>query len=140
MTDIAQIPVAALDDFWPHVWPSLQHGLAVAGKERHEIAADILADRARVWIATAGEPVRVKAAWLTEVTNDGQRRLVVFGLGGADPKDWIADLEQEMLAFARAEKCATVRFAGRRGWVRLLPDCRQIGQFGGEPIFERAVA
>ncbi len=139
--DILCIAPANLDDVWPHVWPHLERGVAVAGRERVELAADILADRARVWIATGDRPRQVYAAWLTEIVSDGgQRVVVVFGLGGKRAFKWAADVDAKMAEYAAAEGCKVFRFAGSRGWARHLPHCREIGHMDGDTLFERAVA
>lgn len=139
--DILCIPPAELDDFWPYVWPHLERGVAVTGRERVELAADIIADRARVWIATGGAPRQVYAAWFTEIISDGAGKVVVvFGLGGSRAYKWAADVDAKMAEYAAAEGCKRFQFAGSRGWTRHLPHCREIGTMHGDTLFERAVA
>jgi len=136
--NILPIPVSSLDDLWPHVWPHLKRGVEVCGRSREQLAADILSDRARVWCASSEVNAAVYAAWLTEiVTHEGRRCLMVFGLGGAYPTAWITQLEDRMAAYARDENCALARFAGRKGWSKLLSQCRQVGTIEGETLYQR---
>lgn len=135
------IPTADLDDWWPHVWPHLSRGVEVAGRDRVDLAADILADRARVWIAAGDNPRQVYAAWMTEIVMvEKGKCVVVFGLGGKRAFKWAANVDAKMAEYAAAEGCAVFQFAGSRGWARHLPHCREIGRMHGETIFERAVA
>ncbi len=137
--DILPIPLAHLDDVWPHVWPHLRRGVDVCGRSREALAADILADRARVWIASSDDGRRqVHAAWLTEIVGeDGVRYLAVFGLGGQGAAVWAEPLEAAMVAYARAECCKTIRFNGSRAWGRHLPRCKPIRRDGDLTVFER---
>lgn len=136
--DILPIPLAHLDDVWPHVWPHLRRGVEVCGRSREQLAADILDDRVRVWMAASDRAV--SAAWLTEiVTHEGKRCLMVFGLGGSDPTAWIEQLETRMAGYAKDERCDLARFAGRKGWSKLLSQCRQVGVIEGEALYQRDI-
>ena len=139
--DIVPVPADRLDDAWPHIWPALAKGVEVSGLERREIAAGILTERMRVWMATGHGPTRVMAAWLTQIlTVNGKRCLVVFGLGGEKPAAWAGDLERAMTAYAAAEGCSLFQFAGKRGWLRFMSGWREAGRVDGQPYYERAVA
>ena len=137
---ILPIPLDMLDDYWPHVWPHLAKGVEVSGRSRADLAADILHDRARVWCAATEQGTRVSAAWLTELLNDGGRRVLnVYGMGGQKPDEWVQAFADAMESYARAEGCVAARYAGRKGWARYRPEYRQIGESGGEAIYERAL-
>lgn len=141
MMQILQIPVALLDDVWPHVWPHLSRGVAVSGKSREELAADILADRTRVWVATTEAPRKVHAAWLTEIGEaDGKRVVWIYGLGGKAPDAWAEPMVDAMVDYIKSEGAVAGRFAGKRGWQRYIPGSVPVGTEAGETIFERAVA
>lgn len=138
---ILPIPLSQMDDWWPHIWPHLSRGVEVCGRPREELAQDIIHDRARVWMAAGDNPVRVTAAWLTEVVVEpGKRTLMIFGMGGDRPSEWASDAASRMEAYAREEGCTAARFAGRKGWARFHEGCKEVGRVGSETVYERAIA
>lgn len=141
MTPIC-IPPDMIDDVWFAVKILLGQGLDAAGADRVETARSLLCGKQLLWII-AGETERtVRAVWLTEILElDGAKRIVVSALAGNNPASWASVIGQRMAAYATEEGAASVRFCGKRGWARLLPDYREIGQHSpGVQIFERAAA
>lgn len=138
--EILPLPVTMLDDYWPHIRPVIAKGIEVCGRPKHQLGEDIIFDRVRVWFATTDEPRRrILAAWLTEVVEDNGRCLMVFGMGGEQPAAWVDAARERMEQYGRDEKCRAARYAGRKGWSRMLPDYKPTIS-GDVTVYERAIA
>jgi len=97
------------------------------------VADDVLAGRALLWVAAKDR--NIQAAAVTQVTKaNGHKYCTIVACGGIDRKEWLPLLD-EIEDYARNENCVAMRFFGRNGWSRLLPDYKIIGH-----ITERRLA
>ena len=135
---IACVPGPLLLAGWRLFAPLLAKGAAAARVSLDETVALILADRHRLWVVTDRDGVI--GVFLTTIGDvDGARALGVHGLAGGKIRAWAARMGGLMCDLARTEGCRTVRFAGRPGWGRIVPDFKPIGRHpSGVTIFERA--
>ena len=79
---------------------------------------------ALLWIVWNGR--RIQAAALTELQAVGGEKLcTIVACGGRQSQAWIG-LIARLEGYAKAEGCRAMRFYGRSGWLRVLPDYRQI--------------
>lgn len=117
---------AKIDEIWPHVAPIL-------AKAFEEIAADLTLESAEqslrsgsglLWIVWSDQR-RIIAAAITELWETPRHKIcVITACAGSDLESWkhyMTDLEQ----YARAEGCAILRVAGRRGWKNIFRDFRE---------------
>jgi hypothetical protein len=88
------------------------------------LSANLITGRALLWLAWDG--TQVVAAAATELAEcDGSLVCTLTACGGRNPTGWIPLLRQ-IEVYAKAEGCRSLRFFGRRGWLRLLPRYRQV--------------
>lgn len=138
-THVIAVAPADLDDVWPHIKAFISEGLRVAGDDPQRVAADILAKEAHLWVVVDDHPTRFRAAFLSSARNiDGQHVLTLYGLAGRGAQHWAKMIEERMVEYARAIGAKSIRFAGKDGWARILPNCRIIDRQRGHAIYERA--
>lgn len=130
-----------LAPMWLHLSPFLAKGVKAAFDTSYmDIAKDLSAGLAQLWaIFKNGEPV---GSFVTAVCHDEQRGghiLIIYALGGKGLHEWAHRVEEETADFARHQGCGHVRFYGRRGWSRVLPQFTVAGSESGETMFERTV-
>ena len=125
----------------PSVNALLTKGLAAAGEtDLRRTIADLLTDYSQLWVAFgSGEPTPL-AVWVTGLRQDncGARWLCVHALAGRKMHRWAAPMSETMVQFAAKNGCVCVRWAGKRGWQRAIPNARIVGKAGDQAIFERA--
>ena len=107
------------------VWPLVRHFIEAASRRTRAllmsgIDADLAAQRSLLWVAWDGAAFVAAGVTQLEPGDDGLSCRVVAA-GGRSAPDWRA-LMGGIETFARAEGCRRVRFEGRPGWRRVLPD------------------
>lgn len=112
-----------VEEFWPHVEPLLRKAIERVGLiDFDEHAAQILRGDALVWLAWSG---KIDAAASTVLERAGGLVCVLVACSGEDMPEWLpllSGIEQ----YARNEGCKTLRIFGRRGWLRVLDDYREV--------------
>ena len=96
----------------------------------------------QLWIIIDTKTSSLYAVFFTDINEDdsGAKWVSAHALGGRHLRRWAMCAHDGMIQFARSVGCHSVRFSGKRGWRRLLRDCRVIGERSpGETIYERAV-
>jgi hypothetical protein len=121
------IPLRALHEVWPALWPLLEPAVKRSTDDpRPDVLADLIAARAQLWaIYENGKPV---AAVVTRIQNDGEKRCLLWLIGGGRVREWAADFLARCEAWARSIDCVALYGAGRKGWARIVK------KFGGESI------
>ena len=141
---LLQVAPAMFDSVWPHCEALMRRGLAIAPELHNRETRGRIADGTlQSWMITESEPARLLAVFFTDINveADGSKWVCVHALAGRQMWRWARKLSDGMDKFARAEGCQSIRFAGKRGWGRVLREYRVIGGHGfGSLIFERAVA
>lgn len=136
------VPPEMFGAVWPAAGDWILRGLAVAPSLGVlEVMDACRAGHMQLWVVAQEEPAAIVGACITElVTHDGAEIVAAYAMAGRDWRHWADALCDRMVAFAKAEGRAAVRFSGRRGWVRVFSNIKEIGKAPtGEPIFERAV-
>jgi hypothetical protein len=123
-----------VDLIWPMAAKLIEAAMTKTNLSDFAIVADdVRAGHALLWIATNEKDLQ--AAAVTQVTKaNGHKYCTIIACGGVDHKEWISLLD-EVEDYARQMDCAAIRFFGRNGWSRLLPDYKIIGH-----ITERKLA
>jgi hypothetical protein len=111
--------------FWPEARP-----LILAATERcgdvpvEEIEGDLRDGLALLWLATDHQEIH--CALVTQLLTgiDGKRCQLV-AIGGHGHRHWL-HLIEKIESYAKSEGCDAMRFSGRYGWARLLPDYEEI--------------
>lgn len=139
--DIRVINIApfAIGAVWPFAAPHLARGLGADTETTFSAIADALADgTSQLWVITTGDDIT--GAFLTAIHDDAAGRVVhVSTLGGAGIDKAATLIDDAMGEFAKSVECVRVRFCGRQGWARWLPEYDITGQMQNHQIYERAV-
>lgn len=107
-------------------WPLARYFIAkainkVGISDPVRVEFDVVTGAALLWIAA--EDNKVYGAGVTQFADD--KRVCEIVAWGADDHDRCDHLLAETIEpFARAEGCTAMRFLGRQGWTRKLPDWR----------------
>lgn len=129
------IPPECHAEAWPLASKWLRYGAVRCQETTLEMVAKLARGEADLWIVVEGETV--SAAFLTEEHNDA---LTIFGMGGNGALRWAREGFEVVADFARARGFNALRFAGKRGWGRLLPSVQEADEtLRGEVIFERTL-
>lgn len=85
--------------------------------------ADVLSGLSFLWVAWDGN--KIVAAITTGLVKTPRHKIcIVTSAGGVNPR--LADQFMPMIEkYAKDEGCDLVRAAGRRGWIKMLPDYEQ---------------
>jgi hypothetical protein len=119
-------PPEMAGDLWPHVRPMVGSAL-----DRTDLGAlsdldtDVLSGRALLWIIASDGTIESAGVTRLEITQHSKVCLIVAH-GGSGANRWLHLLEG-IENYARAEGCDCVRWIGRRGWKRKLPEYKEIG-------------
>ena len=122
----------------PGVADLLVRGAAAAEEtDMRVLLADLITGASQLWTAWASDSRSPMAVCLTHISDSDGRFVCVSMLAGKDVRRWARVLEAAIAEFARTENCQSVRFAGKRGWLRILPTYKFIGIERGHSVFER---
>lgn len=138
-THVVQIPPYMIGEMFPHIALHLIAGLHNIGMSLDEAIGSVLGGRAQLWSVLRDN--HIDAAFMTELLiEDGKTVVAVFALGGRGLPRFAAALDAAMMRFAMSQNASRIRFAGREGWLRVLPAYTITGRHEqGHAIFERRV-
>lgn len=117
------VPPEMVAEVWPFVGQFIVSA-AVRGGGLHlpEVIERLPDARALLWVIE--EDGAFVAALITQVeAGDDGTCCRIVALGGSGASDWV-HLISQIEDYARDEGCVRVRFEGRHGWRRHLPDYR----------------
>lgn len=100
-------------------WPEIVKCAEKNGHTAAEIIEEVATGKAIGW------PVRDGFLLLARTADDAI--LVWIGVGRG-VRNWCAEAEAEVSAFARSVGCHKLRIEGRRGWQRVLPHWTRVGE------------
>ena len=99
-------------------WPDIVKCAEKNGHTAAEIIEEVEAGKAIGW------PVRDGFLLLARTADDAI--LVWIGVGKG-VRNWFAEAEADVGAFARSVGCHKLRIEGRKGWQRVLPHWTRVG-------------
>jgi hypothetical protein len=116
-------PPEMAGQLWPHVRQMVGSALDKTDLGRlSDLDTDVLSGRALLWIV-ADDGIKGAGVTRLEITQHSKVcRILAFG--GRGPSQTLLSTIEE---YAKAEGCDCVRWAGRQGWKRKLPEYREIG-------------
>ncbi|MCT4654238.1 MAG: hypothetical protein N4A65_00350 [Cohaesibacter sp.] len=131
------MPIEQIPRFFPMYYPALVKACSRLPMWTPEKAIyDALNDQIELWLIFSEEDNQAYGVCGTQIhIEDGERVLEILLLGGWRWKEW-GFLFDELKSHARRNDCPVIRFTGRRGWARLLPEVKQVGWSKGRPIFD----
>jgi len=142
---VVKIPRQRIPDLWHAINPLLKKGMRAAPELSLDYIVDGLADESiQLWMVleeVAADTVELQAVFLTSIERDrGDWVISLYAMGGHEPKRWLGECDAKMQSFALLEGAKRVRMAGRRAWMRLLPESFAIvGVKSGHFVYERDV-
>ncbi|WIM14490.1 hypothetical protein [Enhydrobacter sp.] len=141
--DVGMVPAPLVRLVWRDLWPLLEPAWR-RSRDKDDLPAGLAARRLQLWaIYEGGMPV---AAVVTRLNRhcrpDGMLDCRVWLVGGRGLARWLPDLLERLVAWARAEGCACLSGAGRKGWARIAHrlGCVPAGEEEGDTVWRLALS
>lgn len=99
-------------------WPEIVRTAEKGGHSAIEVVDKVSAGHAIGWPVDGG--------YLVLCRSDDDRIVVWIGVG-VGVRQWCGQAEKDVSAFARSVGCIALRIEGRKGWRRILPHWKQVG-------------
>lgn len=126
---LGEVGVNALPTLWADIEPLLIEACSYSpdGMTPQTIIDEMFAGRARM-LAIADERVHSIMVVTVEVFPSGLKVLLCLMASGSDFKSVWVPHEDELKEFAREFGCTKARLIGRKGWKKMLPHWRLVGE------------
>jgi hypothetical protein len=133
------IPLRHLHLVWSDLWPLLEPAVK-RSPDKPDVLARLIACDAQLWAVYDG-PAPV-AAIVTEIQIGGEKRCLIWLVGGSRLREWAADFIAKLEDWARSLGCVTLRGVGRPGWARIVKKFGgvSVDAVDGLPAWERRIA
>ena len=133
------IPLRHLHLVWSELWPLLEPAVK-RSPDKPDVLARLIASDAQLWAVYDG-PVPV-AAIVTQIQIGGEKRCLIWLVGGSRLREWAADFIAKLEDWARSLGCVTLRGVGRPGWARIVKKFGgvSVDAVDGLPAWERRIA
>jgi hypothetical protein len=133
------IPLRHLHLVWSDLWPLLEPAVK-RSPDKPDVLARLIACDAQLWAVYDG-PAPV-AAIVTQIQIGGEKRCLIWLVGGSRLRDWAADFIFKLEDWARSLGCVTLRGVGRPGWARIVKKFGgvSVDAVDGLPAWERRIA
>jgi hypothetical protein len=148
------IPLRHLHLVWSDLWPLLEPavkrspdysagdraGPDACPEPAEWVLARLIACDAQLWAVYDG-PAPV-AAIVTQIQIGGEKRCLIWLVGGSRLREWAADFIAKLEDWARLLGCVTLRGVGRPGWARIVKKFGgvSVDAVDGLPAWERRIA
>ncbi|HMK01501.1 MAG TPA: hypothetical protein VK552_19455 [Reyranella sp.] len=108
--------------------------------DKPDVLARLIACDAQLWAVYDG-PAPV-AAIVTQIQIGGEKRCLIWLVGGSRLREWAADFIAKLEDWARSLGCVTLRGVGRPGWARIVKKFGgvSVDAVDGLPAWERRIA
>lgn len=112
-------------ELWPHVRPMVCSAIDRTDLGRaSDLDTDVLSGRALLWIVHG---TGIECAVVTRLEQTQHSKVCFIpALGGRGSRHWL-HLIEGIENYAKAEGCDCIRWVGRKGWKRMLPEYREVG-------------
>jgi hypothetical protein len=133
------IPLRHLHLVWSDLWPLLEPAVK-RSPDKPDVLARLIACDAQLWAVYDGlAPV---AAIVTQIQIGGEKRCLIWLVGGSRLREWAADFIAKLEDWARSLGCVTLRGVGRPGWARIVKKFGgvSVDAVDGLPAWERRIA
>jgi hypothetical protein len=155
--EIGAVPLAHLARAWPALWPMLApalrrspdlpapNGPAACVDAERWLLGRLRAHDAQLWAVYAdGRPIAAVVTAVQDVGGQlqGQRRCLLWLIGGHRAREWADAFLALVESWARPLGCIALWGSGRRGWARIVEPrgFRRITDLNGQPAWERRIA
>jgi hypothetical protein len=132
------IPLRHLHLVWSDMWPLLEPAVK-RSPDKPDVLARLIACDAQLWAVYDG-PAPV-AAIVTQIQIGGEKRCLIWLVGGSRLREWAADFIAKLEDWARSLGCVTLRGVGRPGWARIVKKFGgvSVDAVDGLPAWERRI-
>jgi len=133
------IPLRHLHLVWSDLWPLLEPAVK-RSPDKPDVLARLIACDAQLWAVYDG-PAPV-AAIVTQIQIGGEKRCLIWLVGGSRLREWAADFIAKLEDWARSLGCVRLRGVGRPGWARIVKKFGgvSVDAVDGLPAWERRIA
>jgi hypothetical protein len=133
------IPLRHLHLVWSDLWPLLEPAVK-RSPDKPDVLVRLIACDAQLWAVYDG-PAPV-AAIVTQIQIGGEKRCLIWLVGGSRLREWAADFIAKLEDWARSLGCVTLRGVGRPGWARIVKKFGgvSVDAVDGLPAWERRIA
>jgi len=133
------IPLRHLHLVWSDLWPLLEPAVK-RSPDKPDVLARLIACDAQLWAVYDG-PAPV-AAIVTQIQIGGEKRCLIWLVGGSRLREWAADFIAKLEDWARSLGCVTLRGVGRPGWAQIVKKFGgvSVDAVDGLPAWERRIA
>jgi hypothetical protein len=133
------IPLRHLHLVWSDLWPLLEPAVK-RSPDKPDVLARLIACDAQLWAVYDG-PAPV-AAIVTQIQIGGEKRCLIWLVGGSRLREWATDFIAKLEDWARSLGCVTLRGVGRPGWARIVKKFGgvSVDAVDGLPAWERRIA
>lgn len=133
------IPLRHLHLVWSDLWLLLEPAVK-RSPDKPDVLARLIACDAQLWAVYDG-PAPV-AAIVTQIQIGGEKRCLIWLVGGSRLREWAADFIAKLEDWARSLGCVTLRGVGRPGWARIVKKFGgvSVDAVDGLPAWERRIA
>jgi hypothetical protein len=146
-TTATGIPLRHLHLVWPDLWPLLEPAVK-RSPDKPDVLARLLFNDAQLWaVYDADAPVaaivtQIQAGRPSAALRAGERRCLIWLVGGSRLREWAADFITKLEDWARSLGCVALRGVGRPGWARIVKKFGgvSLGTVDGLPAWERRIA
>ena len=88
-----------------------------------DVYRKIVNEVVQLWVAMEDESHEISAAFVTEITSYGQKKmLTIHFAGGSKMLEWLEEMDSLFHTWAVDHDCAGVELTGRKGWIKALED------------------
>ena len=133
------IPLRDLHLVWPDLWLLLEPAVK-RSRDKPDVLARLLCHDAQLWAVYDGAtPV---AAIVTQIQIGGEKRCLIWLVGGSRLREWAVDFIAKVEDWARSLGCVALRGVGRPGWARIVKKFGgvSVDAVDGLPAWERRIA
>ena len=136
--DVGMIPARLAAVVWPDLWPLIEPAWR-RSRERVDLPAGFAARRLQLWAIYDGAvPVAAVVTRLNRHAGpDGALDCRIWLVGGQGLAHWLPAFLDKVVPWARAEGCACLSGAGRKGWTRIAQrlGCVRAGEEDGDTVW-----
>jgi hypothetical protein len=106
-------------ELWPSAKAMLHPALMLGDEDWPEVERDLSTNAMQLWAVMEGGDLLAAAVTRVAQARDG-KVAEVYLIGGADSRDWLGPLNDQIEESARDIGCIAMRAYGREGWKRQL--------------------
>jgi hypothetical protein len=137
---VVPVPVQMVPEMWEPALPHLVRGDEAARTNPVKLLLDLISSHAVLWVVFVNDALVAAYFSSIHVEDDGNKELMVYGLGGGALRVWLRTMIATMEQHARANGCLYASFHGVGAWSRLVPEYTATPTGDGVALYRRALS